>query len=156
MPSLSDNVVSSNSIYNPDGSAFRPYGVIPSYAAVTSLAASTTYYMGAYFNQALTTSATSRRTPIPVSTQIVAFSINAVAAIASSAGNVTVYVRVNNTTDYLLTSSLDLSLTPTTAVGTLATPISITAGDYFEIKVVTPAWATGTTNTSMNVSLYFK
>jgi len=65
---------------------------------------------------------------------------------AGTAESITAYIRVNNTTDYSIAS------VATTAATKLFTNtslnISITAGNYVQIKVTTPTWATNPTTAS--------
>jgi hypothetical protein len=76
------------------------------------------------------------------------------ATVAGSAENISVYIRVNNTTDTLIAT-----------IGTTAAEkhfnntglsISLTAGDYFEIKIVQPTWVTNPTGVLLSgyVTIY--
>lgn len=55
------------------------------------------------------------------------------------------YIRVNNTTDYLVANNLDHSQSYTQITNT-SLNIPMNAGDYFEVKWVTPAWTSKPTN----------
>jgi hypothetical protein len=58
---------------------------------------------------------------------------------------VSVYIRHNNTTDYLISNAVDLSQTATQYSKTdLA--IAVVAGDFYEIKIVCPTFATNPTS----------
>jgi hypothetical protein len=76
------------------------------------------------------------------------------ATVAGSNENISVYIRVNNTTDTLIAT-----------IGTTAAEkhfnntglsISLTAGDYFEIKIVQPTWVTNPTGVLLSgyVTIY--
>jgi len=61
-------------------------------------------------------------------------------ATAGSNENWSLYIRVNNTTDYLIATlgvATNERIFSNTALG-----ISLSAGDYFQIKMVCPTWAT--------------
>lgn len=62
---------------------------------------------------------------------------------AGSAEAVSMYVRLNNTTDTLI-QTLSVSTNERTFVNT-GLSIAVVAEDYIEIKMVTPAWATNPT-----------
>lgn len=61
----------------------------------------------------------------------------------ATAEDVTFILRKNNTTDYAITTS-GLNA-PVNYIANLALAIPVIAGDYFEIKVMTPAWVTNPT-----------
>jgi hypothetical protein len=101
----------------------------------------TTYYFGSFWALALGTSADAKRKYF-----LKAGTIKAVHYRMKSEGgvgtneNISAYIRINNTTDYLIAT-----------VGTTDTwrkfyneglNIPVTTNDYFEIKVVCPTWAT--------------
>lgn len=62
--------------------------------------------------------------------------------------NSTVYVRVNNTTDYTIATTVDTSV-----LGTYTNAVSfgvpVAKSDFFEIKWITPTWATNPTNVTV-------
>jgi len=64
--------------------------------------------------------------------------------VVASAENVAFSLRVNNTTDYSINATVHLN-TASTLVANYALSIPVAVTDYFEIKVVTPAWATNPT-----------
>jgi len=65
---------------------------------------------------------------------------------AGSNENWSMYVRLNNTTDTLIQTLASSSANRIWANDSLA--IAVVAGDYIEIKEITPAWATNPTNIS--------
>lgn len=76
---------------------------------------------------------------------------------AASGENVSVYIRKNNTTDYLLSSAWKWDVINTdnllTVTG-LAIPIS--AGDYIAIKIVTPNFATNPATTYHKATIFYE
>ncbi len=62
-----------------------------------------------------------------------------------SSQTVTVYIRLNNTTDTTVTSSLTFNASATNFSNT-ALSIAVTAGDYVEIKMLFPTWTTNPTS----------
>lgn len=64
------------------------------------------------------------------------------------------YVRINNTTDYLIAT---LSLSAVERVFTNSSlSIAVVAGDYFEIKSVQPTWATNPLTTIYGGYVYIE
>lgn len=70
--------------------------------------------------------------------------------------DISVYVRVNDTTDYLIDTiglaQRDRLFSSTSLNG--GSGISLTAGDYVAIKIVTPAWATNPTQNLLSGNLF--
>lgn len=65
----------------------------------------------------------------------------------TSSENWSLYVRVNNTTDYLIATVG--AATSQKNWDNLALNIPVSAGDYIEIKTTTPAWATNPGNVTL-------
>lgn len=70
-----------------------------------------------------------------------------------SSENSTLSIRLNNTTDTTVTSTLKWDAA-TGGYSNTGLNIAVTAGDYIEIKLVTPAWATNPTNCSFGIQLF--
>ena len=70
----------------------------------------------------------------------------------------TISVRINNTTDVLLSNAVVFTGVPATSTSYTVTGLSqsIAANDELTIKWVTPAWATNPTNAQLVVTLYFE
>lgn len=107
-----------------------------------NLANATTYYLGGFAGSQPTTTAALVPVTAPKSGTLtnvhLIFWVNGTLA---SAGSCTVSIRVNNTTDYLVTNSLALTaITNKVNVDTLAIPIA--EDDEIEIKLLTPTWGT--------------
>jgi hypothetical protein len=102
----------------------------------------TTYYIGSGFGNVADTAADKKRVYIlkPGNiTKVSLFFSNATANGTTETSSIS--LRLNNTTDTLLSSAVDNSGSFASNV-TLGTPITVVAGDYFELKWVTPTWAT--------------
>ena len=63
-----------------------------------------------------------------------------------------IYIRVNNTTDSLISNAVNLS-TAASTVSNTSFNLSISAGSYFNIKWTTPTWVTNPTNIQINAVL---
>jgi len=63
-----------------------------------------------------------------------------------------IYIRVDNTTDTLISNAVQPSST-NTVVSNTSFNLSVNAGSYFNIKWTTPTWATNPTNVQINVIL---
>lgn len=96
-----------------------------------------------YFGQGpkeMTVSALESRVYIPRTGVIVAAHLSSFAGIAATAGDVSLYIRVNNTSDTLIQTQGLAS--QTTIWSNTGLSINVTAGSYIEIKMTTPAWVT--------------
>lgn len=107
-----------------------------------NLANATTYYFGGFAGSQPTTVAalvpvTAPKAGVLTNVHLIAW-VNGTLA---TAGNCTLSIRVNNTTDYLVTNTLALTaVTNKVNVGTLTIPIA--EDDEIEFKLLTPTWAT--------------
>ena len=118
----------------------------------------TVYYFGGVQTSPITTAA-SKQYKLPYACTLVGYSIsvtnNTTNATTESS---TIALRVNNTSDLTLSSSVSFGGTvPVTNqyVGTgLST--SYAANDLIEVKWTTPTWATNPTAIAVSVDLYFK
>lgn len=73
---------------------------------------------------------------------------------AGSAETSNLYIRVNNTTDYLISSSVVLnSATAQFIVTNSSINIPVSAGDYISLKWVTPTWVTNPTTVSISATI---
>ena len=108
---------------------------------IGSPADSTSYYFGAIYGQFINGTAGRNKAYVPKSGTITAAQIF-INGTACSAEDVSVYVRVNNTTDYLIQTQ---AVGAQTVFANVALSGAVSAGDYIEIKIVCPAWATNPT-----------
>jgi len=107
---------------------------------------STTYYFGSAYSQTPPTSAATRRLWIPRAGTIRAvYGHFAVGGTLGSAETITVYIRVNNTTDATVSSTAAMSAATNTWSNASMTQ-AVSAGDYIEVKFVCPAFATNPTS----------
>ncbi|MDD3436740.1 MAG: hypothetical protein PHC64_06275 [Candidatus Gastranaerophilales bacterium] len=106
----------------------------------------TTYFIGSAA-MSLTSTASVRRIYIPRSGTITYCKGAFLNGSVGTSENSSLYIRVNATTDYLVSSTIDNSsyYAPFENSG-LNIPVS--AGDYIEIKWITPTWATNPTGVS--------
>lgn len=117
-----------------------PQGYAINVQALTSSPADTTpFYFGAK-PAAITTTAGQNKIYIRKAGTLKIAEIYTYAGTAGTAEEVAMYVRVNNTTDYLI-SKLSVSASERIFTNSaLSIPLAI--GDYIEIKCIPPIWAT--------------
>lgn len=123
-----------------------------------SPADATTYFFGGNQTQTATVGGTggSRRIYIPKTGTIKAiylFFLNS--GTLGSNETSTIYIRLNATTDTTISSSITND-SAQLAFNATGLSISVVAGDYFEIKWITPTWVTNPTNVILNGSIYFE
>jgi len=139
-----------------DGTWAAPAGGGLGYAlAVTSLILSTlsdgsTYYFGLNAIAPATT-ANNNRVYIPKAGTIKAAYIFA-AFVAGSDESASLYIRKNNSSDTLI-ASLDFSFNPV-VFSNGGLNIAVNAGDYIELKLVCPTWATNPSQLKMSGHIY--
>ena len=113
-------------------------------AAAFNPADATTYYWGGLAPGIIPTStAGTRRLYIMRAGTITAADI-LIGCSAGTSENSTISIRLNDTTDTTISSVVDLSST-LFHVQTTGLNIAVVAGDYVEIKWVTPSWSTNPT-----------
>lgn len=108
-----------------------------------SPADATSYYIGPWAGAQVTSalSGANRRMYIPHAMTISVVYGVFVQSTPGTNETSSIYIRVNNTTDYLISNAVVNNASLTTFNGTgLSIPVS--AGDYIEIKWTTPTWAT--------------
>lgn len=130
------------------------YGQIASVAV--SPADATTYYFGSNFVGGLNTTVNISKIYIPVAGTIdVCYIYCSVTGTFGSSETSTVYIRLNNTTDTTVTTSLRANVA-TNVASNSGLNIAVVAGDYIEIKWVTPTWATNPTNICVSAQIHVK
>lgn len=77
------------------------------------------------------------------------------ATVPSTESGWELYIRVNNTTDYLVQSISSTGTSYDTWTNT-GLSIAVSAGDYVELKFVTPAWATASGATRAGATIYLE
>jgi len=116
----------------------------------------TTYFIGQNTTlTSLTTSGTaSSKLYIPKAGTVTAiYGTFTVGGTLASSGSTSVNLRLNNTTDTLITSAAVMT-SADNAFNNASLSISVSAGDYLELKITTPTWATNPTTVRCSYSLY--
>lgn len=113
---------------------------------------STTYYFGSLFSLPPSTGVDNYRQYIPVAGVITAAYIFMQAAVAGTAEDISVYIRKNDTSDTLI-ATLGVSANKRVFSNT-GLSISVAVGDYVEIKMVCPAWATNPDTSRLGGNFY--
>lgn len=109
-----------------------------------SPADATTYYIGQ--GSGWSTTPALRRMYIPSACTITKF-YGWFGQTAGTAETSSIYVRVNNTTDTLISSSVINNVSGATTFSNASMSLVLAAGDYIEIKWVTPTWVTNPSGT---------
>lgn len=116
---------------------------------------SVTYYLGQYGGLTITSTAKNRRMYVSVACTIFAAEFTPYVTVAGSSENSSIYIRVNDTTDYLITSTCALTGTATQMnFNNRAMSVPLAAGDYWEFKWTTPAWVTNPTGVFPSIAVY--
>lgn len=118
---------------------------ISSISSASTPADATTYYYGEFSNVAASTVANCRRVYVPRKCKITSFYGTFMDGGLGSTETSTISIRVNNTTDYTVSETV-ANNTTYSYVSNTALNIPLNAGDYYEIKWVTPTWATNPTS----------
>jgi hypothetical protein len=121
-------------------------------ALLAAPADATTYYFGCLAGLAPSTTAALARLYIPKSGKLSKANISWYASgVAGSNESISVYIRVNNATDYLIASKGDTNAFKLFSNNRMT--VNVMIGDYVEIKIVCPTWATNPTNLVLGGSL---
>jgi hypothetical protein len=115
---------------------------------------SSNYYFGANGRPMSTTEGNTKQFVPKAGTIKVAEVFWLAATVAGSNETVSVYIRINGTTDVLIAQIGDTAATKRFSNTALA--VAVAQGDYFEIKVVTPAWATNPTGVQCGYTIYIE
>jgi hypothetical protein len=120
---------------------------------IGSPADATSYYFGSCQGTSADTNAGRGKYYIPVTGTIRSVYIYMRSSTLASAETSTMYLRLNDTTDNTIVSTIANNATNTSYSNT-ALNISVTAGDFFEMKWTTPTWATNPTNVAFGMVVY--
>jgi hypothetical protein len=123
-------------------------------ASLSSTTDGATYYFGSLSGLAPQTTANLARVYIPKAGTIKVAYVVARAATIGTNEAWSAYIRVNNTTDYLIQT---LSSTDNPRVwSNTSLSIAVSQGDYFEIKMVCPTWATNPATVAFGGVVYIE
>jgi hypothetical protein len=96
-----------------------------------------------------------RKIYVPAAGRIIGAMIFTHSATAAGTNeNWSLYIRKNDTTDYLI-AMVGLAAAERN-FNNMAMDIPMIAGDYFEIKMVCPTWVTNPTGTTLSGNVYFE
>jgi len=124
---------------------------IPVKALTSSPVDGQTIYFG-MLPKAPVTSAGNSKIYVRATTKINRIEIYTYSGTAGTSETWSLYIRVNNTTDYLVQS---VSVNTSERIFTNSSlNISLNANDYFEIKMVNPTWVTNPLTTSIVAYIY--
>ena len=116
----------------------------------------TTYYFGCFASIAASTTAARTRCYVPKPGTITSVRVTFWnAGTLSSAQASTLNLRLNNTTDTVVSAAV-VNNPVVTTFGDASLSVAVSEGDYFEIKWVTPTWSTNPTNVRMSVVVYIE
>ena len=119
-----------------------------------------TYFLGSSQSMAAAPSATAARRRVYVSSArtITEIDFQAFTTVAASGESVQVYLRVNNTTDTTLTTSMtwNAGANSYNLLRVTGLNIALAADDYWEIKIVCPTWATNPTGVTIQGSVTYQ
>lgn len=114
------------------------------------------YYVGAYPARAADTTAAVKRVYIPVAgTLDIAYVEFWNSGTLGTTETSTIAVRLNNTTDTTISSSVKNDAA-TTVFSNTSLGITVAAGDYVELKWTCPTWSTNPTNVRIAFTLYIR
>jgi hypothetical protein len=120
----------------------------------TSMADSTSFYFGQHARMGVVTTSSTYKVYIPKAGVIRAANIYCGLGTKSSNENFTVAIRLNDTTDYTVTTTADLSPAFHININNTSLNIPVVAGDYICIKITTPAWGTDPANLRWCANLF--
>jgi len=104
----------------------------------------------------LTTNATNNRIYVPKNCTLIGYDITGyIDGSSSTTETSTISIRIDNTTDVTLNSSITYSTTYQ-QWHSMALSTDINSGSYFNLKWVTPTWVTNPTSVINSVVLWFK
>jgi len=152
----STNAVSGNAVF--DGLATKSVSgsVLLNHQSLFNPADATTYHFGSLIPTVPTTTAAARRTYIGQTVTVISASFTLlVSGTLGTSEDTTVYIRVNNTTDYTIGTIKMNSATQQVVINT-SLNISLASTDYFEIKVVTPTFVTNPINVCFAACVNYK
>lgn len=135
-------------------SATSKFGYQQSLATLSANPAdSQTYFLQTGSTTILMTAANNTANfPIPYTGTITKFYGQFTFSASPSSHNSTLAIRVNNTTDNTISSTIDFSGGSPVTVTNTGLNIAVTAGDFIALKWTTPAWTTNPTATVLSAA----
>ncbi len=133
-----------------------PYYTLALQCAPTNPAASTTYYFGASPNVVMWTASIAKQYIPQAGTIVYADLPMNDNGLDASAGTYSLWIRLNNTTDYLVTNTMNNASGATPFYFHGALNIPVVQGDYIEAKLTTPAWGTAPQGTTLSIVLFIQ
>jgi hypothetical protein len=121
-------------------------------ASQGTVADGATYYFGSLAGLAPQTTANRSPLPIPLTGTIKRASIVWRASTAGTGENISAYIRVNNTTDYLIATVGNTAAVKDFTNAAMSVPVA--AGNTIEIKLVCPTWATNPATLALGGVIY--
>lgn len=124
---------------------------------VAAPADATTYFFGQQMINALDTAGNRKRIYIPRNAILKAVYCVFQQTAAGSAETSSIYFRLNDTTDTLISSAVVNNVTGVTTFSNNSLAVPVVAGDYFELKWITPTWTgANPTNFTFNATVFFE
>lgn len=117
-----------------------------------SPADSTTYYLSPYGGAGLPATSAGHRLYVPRAGKIIKAYVTGGCA-TGSAETSTISIRLNDTTDTTIVSTLAFNASPIVFSNT-ALSVAVAVGDFLNVKWVSPAWATNPTSVSFSATLW--
>lgn len=130
------------------------YALQANCGAIGTPTTNTTYWYGSAGSAPVANGVDRFRVYVPKSGRIKTVIVSLWSNSASSGEAWPFYIRINNTTDYLIASVGDTAKNKVWSNTGL--DIAVNAGDYFEIKFITPAWVTVPTTLIFNTVIYLE
>lgn len=144
----------SNTLYLPNDGIVIP--VEMGFTAGTNPSDNTIYYIGQFPSLGLTTSATGRQSQFPFDYTVIAANIEIiVSGTLGSAENSTLVLRIDNTTDTTISSTVKFNAVSNQQFVT-GLNIDILSTNKFQLKLTTATWATNPTNPYGTITLFLK
>jgi hypothetical protein len=135
-----------------NGKWFYPLNIAA--AILATLTDAATYYFGCMAGLIPSTTAALAKLYIPKSGKINAAYISWRAVTAGTNESISVYIRVNNATDYLIATLANTDAFKLFTNKRMNVPVMI--DDYIEIKIVCPTWATNPANVTLGGILWLE
>lgn len=130
------------------------YTLLASSGVANSPADATTYYFGSVLSRTFFVTAGNARVYIPKAGTITRVEIHwRQETTPATAETSTIYLRLNDTTDTVLSAAVKNDGT-LDYINVTGLSIAVVAGDYYEIKWVTPSWATNPVGLTVQTQAY--